>query len=263
MSVDHLDGSAAEDTRQAPPDFSTQAAAYASFRPLYPAELYRWLLSLTPGRALAWDVGTGNGQVARALAPHFTEVLATDLSAAQLAQAPALSNVRYRAAAAEDSGLANASADLIVAAQAAHWFDLDAFYAEVRRVARPKAVLALWGYAAPRSGLAAIDANLDYFEHRFLGPYWSAGRAHITSRYAELAFPFTEIQAPPLAIAWAFTLSQLVGYLDSWSALAAYRRAHEADPLPDMQQRLVQVWPGPLNEPLNFRFELFYRVGQL
>ncbi len=34
----------------------------------------------------------------------------------------------------EDSGLPSASADLITVAQALHWFDLERFYAEVRRV---------------------------------------------------------------------------------------------------------------------------------
>ena len=247
----------------AAPDFDTGAAAYAAFRPQYPPALYEWLLGLVPARHLAWDVGTGSGQVARALAPHFAKVLATDLSAAQLTHAPTLPNVIYRAAPAERSGLAPASADLVVAGQAAHWFDLAPFYDEVRRVARPGAVLALWGYAAPRAGRAAVDANLDYFEHQFLGPYWNAGRAHIDGRYRQLPFPFAEIEAPPLAISAEFTLAQLVGYLSSWSALAAYRRAHSADPLPDMQRRLAECWPGAAELAVAFRFELFCRAGRV
>ena len=44
--------------------YSGHADAYARHRPHYPDALFAWLASLMPGRALAWDAGTGNGQVA-------------------------------------------------------------------------------------------------------------------------------------------------------------------------------------------------------
>lgn len=48
--------------------FSGHASTYAAYRPTYPAALYEWLTAIAPGRAQCWDVGTGNGQVALALA---------------------------------------------------------------------------------------------------------------------------------------------------------------------------------------------------
>ena len=50
------------------------------------------------------------------------------------------------AASAEHSGLSDHSADLITVAQAIHWFNFDVFYAEVRRVLKPKGCLAVIGY---------------------------------------------------------------------------------------------------------------------
>ena len=44
--------------------------------------------------------------------------------------------VEYRVATAEESGLESKSVDLITVAQALHWFDLERFEAEARRVAR-------------------------------------------------------------------------------------------------------------------------------
>jgi len=68
-------------------NFSKQAATYAKFRPSYPTALYDFIFQHTPRFESAWDCGTGNGQVAQALATRFTRVYASDISAGQLAQA--------------------------------------------------------------------------------------------------------------------------------------------------------------------------------
>ena len=60
----------------------------------------------------------------------------------------------YRVAPAEASGLDDASCDLVVAAQAAHWFDLPRYWAEVARVLKPGGLAALVGY-----GLLRIDPS--------------------------------------------------------------------------------------------------------
>lgn len=244
-----------------PPEFGVQAEAYARHRPTYPAALYDWLLGLVPHRRLAWDVGTGSGQVACALAEHFEQVLATDTSAEQLSHATALPNIVYARLSAEQSELPPNSVDLVTAAQAAHWFDLPAFYREVQRVIRPEGILALWGYDAPRFGVEALDGNLHYFDHVFLAPFWSGGREHLYGHYSQLYFPFELLQTPSFEMRRPMRLDDLVGYLDSWSALAAYRRQH-LDPLPDMRRRLAEAWPA--SEPiLTARFPFFLRVARL
>jgi methylase of polypeptide subunit release factors len=64
--------------------FSKQAADYAIFRPGYPRELFDYLGAIAPGRCLAWDCGTGNGQAAVGLASVFDRVIATDASKKQI-----------------------------------------------------------------------------------------------------------------------------------------------------------------------------------
>ncbi len=117
--------------------FSGQAPAYEKYRPRYPPELFAWLAASSPGRDLAVDVATGNGQAAAALSEYFDSVFATDASAAQLGEAQAEPRVRYRREPAERISLPDASADLVVSAQAAHWFNWAAFMAEACRVLRP------------------------------------------------------------------------------------------------------------------------------
>src|SRR5690606_4114436 len=64
--------------------FSQIAASYAQYRPQYPPTLYAYLAQNAPGRALAWDCATGNGQAALGLAAYFDQVIATDASAEQI-----------------------------------------------------------------------------------------------------------------------------------------------------------------------------------
>jgi len=240
--------------------FSAGAAAYSAQRPTYPAALFEWLAATAPAREAAWDVGCGGGQASHALVERFGKVHATDASAAQLAQAPAHPRIRYHCARAEACPLPDRSVDLILAAQAAHWFDLPAFYAEAARVARPRAVLALVSYG-PIEGKGAVGAALDALYHGPLHDFWPPERAHVEDGYRRLPFPYPEIATPDLAIAVAWPLDRLVGYIGTWSATAAYRRTTGEDPTPAVETALAAVWGAP-ETPRRFRFPLALRVGR-
>jgi SAM-dependent methyltransferase len=152
--------------------FSLGSDRYAAFRPTYPAALADWLAGLCASTDAAWDVGCGTGQLSVLLARRFGCVFATDASAEQVAMAQPAAGVEYSVAPAERSGLADASVDLVVAAQAAHWFDLPEFYAEVRRVARPGAVVALVCYGKCEiDGAGPIDAAVERVYTDVLGPF--------------------------------------------------------------------------------------------
>ena len=129
--------------------FSGHAADYREFRPVYPPELFALLASLAPGHELAWDCGTGNGQAAVGLAEHFERIFATDASTKQIQEAEPHPKIEYGIAPAERCPLSNACVDLVLVAQALHWFDFDKFYAEVRRVCRPGGLLAATCYYEP------------------------------------------------------------------------------------------------------------------
>ena len=67
--------------------FSKQSDLYVKFRPSYPQEVFDFILSLVSARHLAWDVGTGNGQIAEVLSTYFDQVIATDISEKQISNA--------------------------------------------------------------------------------------------------------------------------------------------------------------------------------
>src|SRR5690606_33901684 len=222
--------------------FKNVTQDYLNHRPTYPGELFEWLSRQCGEQNLAWDCGTGNGQAAISLAQYFQQVVATDASAAQLAAAIPHDRVSYRHASAECSGLEPASVDLVSVAQALHWFDIEHFYAEVRRVLRPDGIIAVWCYGVVELDGDEANSLLQHFYHHVVGPYWPAERRHVESGYCELPFPFTAIEAPPFGMGVVWTRSQLMGYLRSWSATARYKTVHDLDPVDELERLLGSVW---------------------
>jgi hypothetical protein len=114
----------------------------------------------------------------------------------------------------------------------------------VDRVLRPGGALAVWSY-----GLIAIDAAVDrhvaHLYREVVGPYWPPERALVDSGYAGIALPYAELPAPDFAMEAEWSLEQLGGYLSSWSAVARYRAAIGADPLPSFLRAVATSWGDP------------------
>lgn len=241
--------------------FSGHATSYKAFRPTYPAELFAYLGSIAPSRRRAWDCACGNGQATVALAEVFDEVIGTDASQTQIAAAEPRDAVTYLVAPAEQSGLDAASIDLISVAQAVHWFDRPAFYAEVRRVGRPGGVLAVWCYELLHAS-EAIDAAIYRLYEPILGDYWPPERRLVEAGYKTLDFPFAEITPPPFAMQQHWTLAQLVGYLCTWSSVKRYEQQHGKNPLELIGDQLLAAWGDPAAERL-MTWPLHLRVGRV
>ncbi len=243
--------------------FSGQASTYAEARPDYPAALFDYVAGLVDRRDLAWDCGTGSGQAAVALATRFGRVIATDASAAQIAHARPAPGVEYRVAPADASGIAPSTVDVVTVAQALHWFDLDRFYAEVRRVLRPDGALAAWSYGDPTIvDDPALDACLHRFNTGTLGPYWPTNRRAVGEGYRRLPFPFAERPAPAMVIERHWSLHELAQYLRSWSARARYLSIHGTDPVTPFELELARSWHDPAERHL-VRWPLTIRAGHL
>lgn len=223
-----------------PDHFSGHAAAYASARPRYPQDLYRFLAANCAVRQCAWDCATGNGQAAVALVEHFERVIATDASERQIAAADAVHGVDFRVAAAEASGLAAGSVDLVTVAQALHWFDIDAFFTEVRRVLKPAGVLAVWCY-----GVCNVQPEVDRLVQNLytaLDPWWPPQRALVEAGYSTITLPFARIECPVFAMQVRWRADDMLAYLDTWSATQRCRRDTGADPLQEMTAPLRAAW---------------------
>lgn len=240
--------------------FSTVASGYRDYRPRYPDALVDVLTDLAPACGCAWDVGCGSGQLSVSLVCRFQNVIATDASAAQIAEAEPAPNIAYRVAPAENSGIADHFCDLIVAAQAAHWFDLPRFYDEARRVGKPRAGIALVGYSL-QSITAELDAVMEPFYWGFLQEYWPPERAHLDRSYRDLPFPFAEVQPPSLHLTAEWSLENYLGYLRTWSAVKEARKALGRDVIDDIEPELRQAWGDAAIRTV--RWPLHLRLGHL
>jgi ubiquinone/menaquinone biosynthesis C-methylase UbiE len=243
-----------------PDHFSATAQEYARYRPRYPKALFEHLARIPPGRRLAWDCATGNGQAAVALAEQFERVVATDASARQIENAVAHPRVTYRVGPAEDSGLAQGEVDCITVAQALHWFDLDRFFAEARRVLAPGGLLAAWSYS-----LMTVDPQVDSIIRRYyrdvVGPYWPPERTLVEKGYTTLSFPFEEIHIPDFAMEEIWELPRMIGYLETWSATRRAREATGRDPIEQIRSELAAAW-GDEKAGKLVRWPLRFRVGR-
>ena len=241
--------------------FSSVAEAYAAARPSYPPALFDHLASRAPSRAHAWACAAGNGQATLALAERFAHVTATDASAAQLAQAPRHPGVTYRVGLAQESGLRDASVDLVTVAQALHWLDLSRFYEEVGRVLVADGVLAVWCYGLQQVDDEAVDERLAEFYASVVGPYWAPERTLVETGYRTVPFPFEELEAPAFEMAHEWQLTELLAYLRTWSATWAFVKARGFDPVTALAGELELVW-GPADRRRRVRWPLSLRIGR-
>jgi len=240
--------------------FSERAAGYASYRPHYTPELAQWIASIAPARHLAWDAGCGSGQLSTLLGDRFERVIATDASREQIAQAGPHPRVEYRVEPAERSSLPDHSVDAISVAQAIHWLNLDEFYAEARRVARPAGVIVLVAY-----GIAVIDPAVDVVIDRFysgdLDGYWPPERKHIETGYRDIPFPFERVPAPqPMHLSVDWDIDQMLGYISTWSAVRAVDKAKGSATTAQFAERLRAVWGSKRR---NVRWPLVLIAGKV
>lgn len=242
-------------------NFSKQAGLYHKFRPTYPKRLISLLCDIIPVQRLAWDCASGNGQIATALAAKFEKVVATDISAEQLKKAPRKPNIDYRIERAENTSLPDASVDLIVVAQAIHWFDFEHFYSEVKRVLKKDGVIAIIGYPLLTTENPALNEVITHFYNNIIGSYWDAERRFIDERYTTVPFPFAEFQLPKFEMTYTWKVEQLTGYLSSWSAVGHYQNAKESNPLELVKNPLRKIFDRI--EQVKVQFEIIGRYGKI
>jgi SAM-dependent methyltransferase len=239
--------------------FSAHADIYAKYRPLYPRDLYDFILNQVTSKEIALDCGTGNGQAASVLAEHFMEVHATDISEKQIGNAIQKPNLYYHICLAEETPFADNKFDLIVSATAVHWFQLDNFFKEVKRIGKNNSVCACWGYKVFRTHEPALNELIDKFYFQKIHNYWDAERRHVDAEYKSIPFPFDEIKDPGFATRLQWDLDELEGYLNTWSAVQHYLRIHNLNPVNELMREIkLQVQN---NSKLQITLPIFMRIG--
>lgn len=224
-------------------NFSKQADVYAKYRPSYPGKLFDFIINHVKQKNIAWDCATGNGQSAKELSPHFQKVYATDISQKQIGNAYQANNIIYSIQPAEQTNFEDGSMDLVTVAQALHWFNFEKFYNEVKRITKPGSWLSVWMYSLLRIS-PAIDNIIEKYHFETMKDYWDNERKYVDSNYATVPFPFEEIKTPVFSSEYDWTIEELEGYLNTWSALQKYISTHDYNPVPELVNTIKPHWKG-------------------
>lgn len=243
--------------------FSKQSKNYSKFRPKYPKDLYDFLYYLLKESNIplniAWDVGTGNGQVAHELAKKFQLVYASDISYNQIENAIKKDNIIYKIESAENTSLPNQCIDLITVAQALHWFQCEDFFQEVKRVAHYPTLFAVWFY-----GILKTEKNIfNIFYHLYkeiLGNYWEPERIHIETNYERIHFPFKNLRRCEFNLKLQWTKEEFLGYISSWSSYQHYIDLNSIDPLIDFKKEIDKYWKDEELKELLFPIHFIYSI---
>ncbi|MEO6220452.1 MAG: class I SAM-dependent methyltransferase [Ginsengibacter sp.] len=221
-------------------NFSRHSALYSKFRPGYPKELFDFLIPLVREKKIAWDCGTGSGQVAFKLSEYFDEVHASDISANQIANAIHKDNIYYSLVSAEETLYTKNKFDLVTVGQAIHWFNFENFFSEVNRTLKAGGCIAVFGYNIMQID-KAMDNIIAEFYKVITGPYWDEERKYLDENYETIPFPFNEIKAPVLTGKYNWELEQVIGYLNTWSAVQHYIKKNNENPIDIIYGQLQQA----------------------
>ncbi|WP_373497451.1 class I SAM-dependent methyltransferase [Aquiflexum sp.] len=239
--------------------FSNHSEEYARYRPNYPRTLFEFVIKLCKDKEIAWDCGTGNGQVADHLSNYFHKIEATDISENQLENAIARPNINYSKQRAEITNFPDHLFDLITVAQAIHWFDFEGFYKEVNRTAKKDAFILILGYGLLKTS-SETDNVINKLYRNILDNYWEPERKYLDEEYRTIPFPFEEIRVPNFQNEQFWSFEQIWGYLQTWSAVRKYIQINQEDPLDLIKSELKKAWG---KNSMKVEFPLLIRLGRI
>ncbi|KAM8806821.1 putative methyltransferase [Eudromia elegans] len=215
------------------------AAVYQKYRFAPGRELQQMILTYLQEKRggpaeLVVDVGCGSGQGTRFLAEHFKKVVGTDISEAQIQEGRDAScppNLSYLVCPAEELPFEDGSVDLLTSFTAAHWFDIEKFMKEVKRVLKPRGCVALSTYTVDMRlhyGNCSEKLTQIFGETRDLIFKYSHSRVkHVLEDYKEIfeALPFQDKKrVTDIFDKIPMTVAGVVGYLESVSPYQAYMK---------------------------------------
>jgi ubiquinone/menaquinone biosynthesis C-methylase UbiE len=167
--------------------------------------------------------------------------------------------IEYRQVSAERTAFPAQFFDLIVAAQALHWFDIPAFFVEARRVLKKGGLLAAWSYELSRIS-PAIDAVVLHYYENIIEPDWPPERKLVADGYRSIEFPFAEVTPPEFRMQLQWTCEEYLDYLHSWSATQRYLQRTGRNPLELIYDSLSTAW-GESKTKRTITWPLNMRIG--
>jgi ubiquinone/menaquinone biosynthesis C-methylase UbiE len=228
------------------PSFGKVADAYEAYRLGYTGLVWDHLArrcGLVEGADVV-DVGCGTGLSSRPLIERGARVVGVEPDAEMLARAEATlgDRARFVQGRAEDLPLPDDSADLVVSAQAAHWFEEPDSSDEILRVLRPGGYVAyVWKYPTPETPYTYL---VDEIATRLTGRSLLAGAIYGIGTVSQLLRPGLEgYSRQTFEQPVAYTVERYVGYVSSRERIRQLLGARMDELLSELSARLTQLEP--------------------
>lgn len=241
--------------------FDIPAHVYAKGRPTYPAELYLWLSQQIGNQACVWDCGCGTGQVSVDLTAYFDQVEASDIRESQIAKATPHRKINYHVAPSEKTPYPDQYFDAVCVGQALHCFDLDVFWAEIKRILKPNGLFACWGYTGLNVS-PEIDSIIKHQVLSVIHPHWPSRNKIIWNQYESVDFPLEMIEVPEFSLKFKWNANRMLDYIRTWSAFRALPEEESKQLIDEIWPEILQIWKDPdLKKDVSIPF--FVKAGRL
>lgn len=236
------------------------STSYSRTRPMYPAELYYWLSQQVPSSSVVWDCACGTGQASVDLAAYFDRVEASDISESQVTAATPHRKVNYQVFPAENTLYPDHYFDVVCVAHALHWFNLEAFWTELKRVLKPGGMFVCWGYNWLQVGeaedKAIAESVLPHLEN-----YWPAESRLLWNQYRDIKFPFELIEVPAFELNCHWSVAQTLDFIRTWSASQLRIQEQGDDFLLEASPVIREAWSEPTKKQ-QIHLPFFVKAGR-
>lgn len=122
---------------------------------------------------------------------------------------------------------------------------MEKFYLEVKRIAKPNCILALISYGVTIMK-GEIGERLSSFYWDDIHKCWPEGREHVETGYQTLNFPFKEESMSNISIERKWNRSDLIGYVDTWSAIRRAKSGQAHTLLEQFEREMAKIWPDDI-----------------
>jgi hypothetical protein len=104
-----------------------------------------------------------------------------------------------------------------------------------------------------------IDDVVNRYYYEVVGPFWTPER-ELVENFADVPFPFHEIEPPTFAMTAQWDLDRLIGYFRTWSSTQRFVEATGSDPVEQIIDELRAAWGNP-EQTREVIWPLTLRVG--
>ncbi|XP_023221729.1 putative methyltransferase DDB_G0268948 [Centruroides sculpturatus] len=247
-----------------------QASAYAKFRPSPPQFITDKILKyleekINPPYEHVLDVGCGTGQSSIVWKPYFRNITGCDISSAQIEEArkkSSFENVNFIICPSEKIPFPDNSVQMISVVTALHWFDIEEFFKEAKRLLIRNGVLAVQNYHTVRvkfdtdEKTSLGNAILKELMYDKLHEYMSKNVINSVNEFSSINFPFCDVvRHTGIKDSIEVTVDYVIGFFFSFSRYQTFkeRQPEKAESvLKQLQERLLELAGG---ENGKFRLE--------